>query len=111
MKVKDIINNTLAVSADEGQKVYEVVADSISNGQAIELDFKGIEILTTAFLNAAIGQLYSRFSSEQLNKFLKIIYIEESDTKLIYKVVKRAKEYFADRNNFSQSANAAIYGA
>ena len=110
MKVIDIINNTLAVSADEGQKVYDIVVESISNNQAIELDFKGIEILTTAFLNAAIGQLYSQFSSEQLNKFLKIIYLEESDTKLIYKVVKRAKEYFADRNSFSQSVNAAIYG-
>ncbi len=110
MKIKDIIESTLAVSADDGEKVYKIIEKNLDNKQSIEIDFSDIEITTTAFLNAAIGKLYSKFSGDDLNKYLKISSVENEDTSLIKKVVKRAKEYFADRNGFSGSANSAIYG-
>lgn len=111
MKIKNIIDSTLAVSADDGEKVYLQIEENISKKRKVSVDFSGIEIMTTAFLNAAIGQLYSKFSGDDLNSYLKITSIEESDTNLLKKVIQRAKEYFADRDGFSGSASSVMYGA
>lgn len=111
MKVIDIINNSLAVSSGEGEKVFSIVADCIDKDEIIELDFSGIDVMTTAFLNSAIGQLYSKFNSDQLNKYLRIVFIDDSDKKLVHKVIKRAKEYFANKEGFSSSAKSAVYGS
>lgn len=109
--VKDVIHTDTAVSTDMGDAVFKQIIAVISGDNCVILDFVGIEILTTAFLNAAIGQLYSQFSSEQLNKMLQLTNVAEDDKILFKKVISRAKEYFKNKTDFEDSANKAIYGS
>lgn len=108
--VKAIIQGDTAVSTDDGDVVYKKIYEAFTKNENIELDFEGITIMTTAFLNAAIGQLYSIYKSEQLNEKLKLINVAEEDKILFKKVIDRAKEYFANKKGFEDSANSAIYG-
>ena len=110
LNVSEIINSDAAVSASDGNLVFIEIDEGISENKVIELDFSGIRILITAFLNAAIGQLYSKFDSEQLNKLLKLTNVADEDKILFKKVVERAKEYFANKKEFEESANNAFYG-
>jgi hypothetical protein len=109
--VKDIISVDIAVSSDNGSLVYQKIVESIDSGKEVYLDFSGITMMTTAFLNAAIGQLYSIYTGEQLNKILKLVNVADDDKILFKKVVDRAKQYFASKKDFDDSADNIIYGS
>jgi hypothetical protein len=57
INVKDIINSDTALAPSTGDPVHNVIKDALMNKNIVNLDFRGIEIMTTAFLNAAIGKL------------------------------------------------------
>lgn len=109
--VKEIISVDTAVSTDNGNAVYQNIIEALNEGNEVILDFNGISMMTTAFLNAAIGQLYSSYTSEQLNKVLKLVNVADDDKILFKKVVDRAKQYFANKKDFDDSANTVIYGS
>ena len=110
LKIKEIINRDTAVSSDDGEIVFNAIVNCIEKKCIAELDFSDITILTTAFLNSAIEQLYNTYSSDQLNTSLKLKNVAEEDRILFKKVIERAKEYFANKKGFEDSANKAIYG-
>lgn len=111
IKVIEVINRDSAVSSDDGDNVYTNIIKTIKDGYIVELDFSGITLMTTAFLNSAIGQLYSKFTSEELNTSLKLKNVAQEDGILFKKVVDRAKQYQANKKGFEDSANNAIYGS
>jgi hypothetical protein len=99
--LKEIIKSDTALTPDSGSLVFEVLSSALSKDESISIDFSGIEVMTSAFLNAAIGQLYSQFNSEKLNKFLKVKNLPIEDRALLLKVIERAKDYFKDQNAFN----------
>jgi hypothetical protein len=109
LKATDFAHEGNAVSSDDGDNLFVEINKLIKSGLVVELDFAGISIITTAFLNSAIGQLYSEYNSEQLNHSLKLINVSEEDKILFKKVVERAKEYFANKKGFEDSANSAMH--
>ena len=82
----------------------------INNDVVIELDFAEISIMTTAFLNSAIGQLYSVFDSAQLNKCIRLTNVHKDDALKFRNVISRPKEFFTNKDDFEDSANDTIYG-
>lgn len=102
LKVRELIDGHIAVATDAGDKVYRCLISEFEEENKVVLDFGGVTIITTAFLNAAIGQLYSqeKFDRNFLNDSLKLVNISPEDKPLFTMVVERAKEYFADRQKF-----------
>ena len=105
-----MINNNLAVSTEDGDIVYNTLCNFLKKEEKVLLDFNGIFIITTAFLNVAIGKLYGNkeFNSEFLNQNIKIANVAQEDIILFKKVIDRAKEYFNRKENIDKSANEAI---
>jgi hypothetical protein len=105
--IKELINNDIAVSTDDGNIVFEKLNAHLLNDEKVVLDFEGIIIMTTAFLNVAIGKLYSNadFNSEFLNKNIQFINVAKDDFILFKKVVERAKEYFGNKEGFENILN------
>lgn len=101
--VKDIIKSDFAITSDDGNKVYEQIFQNLSRGNSVVLNFEGITVMITAFLNAAIGKLYEHFDSETLNEHLKLENVAPNDRILFKMVVQRAKEYFANREIFEET--------
>ncbi len=110
--IREIIDGDIAVSTSDGDLVYNLIDDYLTKKKVLIVDFKGITIMTTAFLNAAIGQLYSNpiYSDDFLNNHLNLTNVEKEDRILFSEVVKRAKEYFKDKKGFEDSTNSIIYG-
>ena len=94
INIVDVINDKSAVSQDDGGKVYDILTRSFSNNEKVILDFKNVELVTSSFLNAAIGQLYSKYESTFMNENMTIKNINSDDDELLKLVIKRAKEYF-----------------
>lgn len=110
--IREIIKGDIAVSTSDGDLTYNLINGYLKNHKTVTVDFEGISIMTTAFLNAAIGQLYSNptYSDNFLNKYLHLKNVEKEDRILFSEVVKRAKEYFKDKDKFENSANSVING-
>ena len=94
IKIQDITQSHRAISANDGDKVFDLVNSALSKGESIILDFKGIELTITAFLNAAIGRLYSVYSSDNIRELLDIVNMQPEERPLLKLVVDKAKERF-----------------
>lgn len=110
IKINTVIDGNFAVTTDDGNLVFNLLDKYLSTQNKIKLDFSEIKVLTTAFLNAAIGQLYSKYKSEEIAPFLKLTNVAVEDKILFKKVTERAKEYFADKKSFEKNSDAAING-
>lgn len=60
------------------------------------------------FLNAAIGQLYNDFNSEELASRLILSNVNKEDLPLFKKVTDRAKEYFRNEQEFSKTTKEIL---
>jgi len=71
--IKDVIKSPLAVSTQQGKKVFEIIRQELNKKNAVNVDFSGLTAITTAFLNLSIGRLYSLNEPSELNKSVKIL--------------------------------------
>ena len=97
ISISSIIRGGICVAATDGQKVHKAIYDAIESGNRVEISFFGITRMTTAFLNAAIGQLYGEFEESRIKKHLAPpVDYEDWHLRRLKMVVDRAKVYFAE---------------
>jgi hypothetical protein len=110
IRIFDVIASPLAVSSDDGQKVYDAIAPLIRQNQKVRLSFDKIEIMISAFLNAAIGQLYGEFSEDTVRSLFGVQDMSREDLVLLKYVVDNAKLYFAHREEFDRAWQEELGG-
>lgn len=85
----------ICVAASDGHKVYNAISDGIRRGDRVVLSFENVTRITTAFLNTAVGQLYSEFSEGEVkNSMAPPINANSAQLLRLKMVVDRAKAYF-----------------
>lgn len=98
IQISRIVEGGICVSASDGQKVYEHVRREVIAKNLVILSFSGITRMTTAFLNAAVGQLYGEFSEVVVRQRLGPPRdFEPWHLARLKMVVDRAKDYFSDK--------------
>ena len=108
ISIFEVVGDPLCVASNDGQKVYDRLAAALKADRSIVLSFRYITTLTSAFLNAAIGQLYEAFTEEQIRSRLKVEDIEQDDLALLKRVVDNAKLYFEDPQRFDQAFQETV---
>jgi hypothetical protein len=108
LSIFEIVGSPLCVASSDGQKVHDRLAAALKEGRSIMLSFHNISTLTSAFLNAAIGQLYGAFSEEQIRALLKVQDMQADDLALLKRVVETAKQYFKDPEKFDQAVRETL---
>jgi hypothetical protein len=103
----EAIGSPHAVSSADGGTVHDRIAEALRRDQSVVLSFAGVEDVTSAFLNAAIGQLYGEFNEDLIREHLRVVDAEGDQLVLLKRVVDRAKDFF--RN--PEAYNAALSGA
>lgn len=70
--IYDIVNQSNLETTEIGDKVYKIIKpqieDYIKRNQRFVIDFSKINIVTTAFLNNAIGKLFYDLNTKDLIK-------------------------------------------
>lgn len=94
INIKNTIGDVYGVEADDGQKVYELIRKALDAGHKVVLSFLNIEMLTTAFLNTAIGQLYKDYSEEFIKDYLQATDLSDSGKVALKRVVDTAKLFY-----------------
>ena len=86
------------------KKVYEEIRTVVDQGNRVVLSFESVTRLTTAFLNAAVGQLYNDFSEEEVRKIMAPpINADAHQLARLKLVVDRAKDYFKNPDQAKQT--------
>lgn len=93
--IKDFTKSSRAISAIDGEKVFQQIDTCFKKGEPVLLDFKGIELTITAFLNSCIGKLYGNYSQEKIKELLNIENLNEDEKLLLKLVIDKAKERFS----------------
>ena len=102
INVFEIVGGPYAVSSSDGELVHARINTTLKNDGNVNLSFGNIKVLTPAFLNTAIGQLYGQFNEQYIDARLEIVDLGEDDKELLKLVVETAKQYFQDPDRFNQ---------
>lgn len=75
--IKEQTGSNYAISIEKADILYGQLDKAIANKEHVNISFKDIEILITAFLNNAVGRLYEKYSTEEIEKYLNFIDMNE----------------------------------
>lgn len=96
IELAKVIQSPFCVSNADGVMIHGLIVDSIQKGGVVELSFDGVTRLTTAFLNAAIGQLYDEYDEQQIASAVRMVNTNEGHRAKIKATVDNAKRFFFD---------------
>lgn len=109
IRITEVVGSSLCIASDDGDKVHKKIVAAIRRGDKVQLSFAGIQDLTSAFLNSAVGQLYGEFEEVKLRaSLLPPVEASPDDLALLKRVVERAKEYFKDRQRFHKAEREVL---
>ena len=108
VSVFGIVGTPLCVASSDGEEVYERLNAAFEANRKVTLSFHNVTALTSAFLNAAIGQLYGTFSEDKIQSLLEMANMEKDDEDLLERVVENAKQYFKDPERFNQAIRETL---
>jgi Icc-related predicted phosphoesterase len=108
ISVFNTVGNTFCVEADDGQKLYDLIKMALQEGKKVKLSFQNVEMLTSAFLNIAIGQLYRDFEEDKIKKSLSVEHLCLEDKTLLKRVTSTAKLYYKDPERMQNSINEIL---
>lgn len=92
--LKDILGNTDLLSRSLGHSLYTILEKEIKKNNSVKLSFDGIELCSSAFLNASIGKIYIRFHKKDVDSLLEITDVTNYTIKeTIADVIENSKDY------------------
>ena len=103
VRVYDIIGGPLCVSTEDGQRLYDKISPLLKEGMPVALSFERIDTLISAFLNAAIGQLYGELPEARIHELLSFQDLADDDSEVLKRVVENAIAYFGNPDAFDQA--------
>jgi Icc-related predicted phosphoesterase len=110
LKIYNIVGSQLCIEAEDGLKVYSLIKKGFDEGKKIILSFQNVDMITTAFLNTAIGQLYRDYPEDKIKSSMEVINLENDDAKRIKRVTDTAKAFYKDRGEQLKKSIDEILG-
>lgn len=108
ISIFNLVGSSFCVEADDGNKVYNFIRTALEERKNIVLDFINVEMLTSAFLNTAVGQIYRDFTEIEIKNRILVENLAPEDIVLLKRVINTAKLYFKDPNRLQNSINEVL---
>ncbi len=108
ISVFNLVGNSYCVEAKDGDAIFQAISKALRQNQLVKISFQNVEMLTTAFLNTAIGQLYRDFSEEQIRALVDVSEIEDTHEAQLRRVIETAKLYYKDPQWLEESVKSIM---
>jgi hypothetical protein len=103
LRVFDVVAGPRCVDTADGQKVYDKIVPLLRTETGVVLSFDGITMIITAFLNAAVGQLYGEFPEDKVDRLVEIRDLLPVFQNTLDKSREWSKAYFRDPERLKRS--------
>lgn len=94
--VRELIGFDDAITADDGQRIYDLIHPVIAAGTPVVVDFDGMEAAASPFFNAAFGQLLRDIEPDALSRLLRVENIRPVADQTLRLVLQNAHRYYHD---------------
>ncbi len=74
-----ITGDSFCVAAEDGEKVFAQIKKALLERKKIDISFLNVEMLTSAFLNTSIGNIYGEFDENKIKDSLTVSDISDED--------------------------------
>lgn len=99
IKVVDTIGKVLCISEEDGQIIFEKISSILKNGDGVNINFDGACVISTLFMNTAIGKIYGSFDEDNIKTLVKIEGLSPENKEVLRFVVDNAKRYYSTKSN------------
>lgn len=106
--VAEKINNPSALTQEQGDVIYDIIVSSFKKNEPIALDFLNVESMISPFLNNAIGQLYGKYTSEEISNLLELVNFPTNKNSTLNIVISNAKKFYANQKIFAKTAKDVL---
>ena len=103
IKLTDTVGSNLCVSSEDGGAVFEKLQAALHTDRPIELDFSGIDMVISAFLNAAVGRLAEHRSIKQIHERITFKNLGDDDRELVDRVLENAVCFYEAPDRFREA--------
>lgn len=97
IKVYDLTTD-MAVEYGNGDALCNLIKSKIHQQKNVVVDFSGVNIVLSAFLNAAIGNLFHDMSKEEFDKTIQIIGLPPFSENILKRVIDGAVKKYSQSN-------------
>lgn len=94
IKLIEIIGEN-CITIDQGTKVFAKIHPLLTAGNAVELEFEGVQVFASPFFNNAIGKLLEDLKPEKLNELLTVTKLNPPGPEILRKVIENSKKYYS----------------
>lgn len=108
IRVSEVINSPYAVAPEDGELLYQHIQRELKQNDTIEIDFSGIDRLTTLFCNKAIAILLKDHDSSWLNEKFSFSGLTKPSLDRLLRSIQIAKTRFAEDGNFERSLDEEL---
>jgi hypothetical protein len=93
IRVAELIGEN-AITREDGNEIFSRIHPALQRGEEVCLDFGGVRIFVSPFLNAAIGQLYKDVDWNALRHLLRIKNLTPAGRSTLRVVIETAKKAY-----------------
>ena len=95
VRIADVAGE-FASSPDDGQQIYERIRPELREGHTVLLDFTGVRVIASPFLNMAVGRLLEDDPYGDLPDRIETTGLSAHDTTLFERVIANARDYYGN---------------
>ena len=94
--VEDVVGSAYCGTYEDGVKLYRVLYSLLKDSRPVELDFEGIELTSSSFFNAAIGNLLREFGDHSLQLPISYLNVTPRDRFIRDRTLEVARQVVAE---------------
>ncbi len=106
LDIYNIVGSEYCIESGDGEHVFSVINRALDSGKQVLLSFNNIDIVTTAFLNPAIGRLLEKHAKSEIYSRIIFSDISESDMIKVERVIETAELYYKDPDRMQRSVDS-----
>ena len=107
IQIREVAGSEFCVAQEDGERLHDVIVAALEQG-TVALSLEDVAMLTTPFIRAAIGEMYSRFSEERLQSSLSLENISSDNLAVFKFVVDDIKRRLRDPESYDRSRRHAL---
>ena len=108
INLHDTMQSNYCEDSADGEKVYSMLKEVVSDGNSARLSFEGIELVIAAFLNIAVGQLFKDFESDYVHSHLSPQDLHDDYQTLWMKTMHHTPHYYPHREEMDKCISNII---